>query len=207
MAKGIVARKLGMTQVFDAEGRSVPVTVLRAGPCFVTQLKTEDRDKYEAVQLGFERIRPALKTKAEIGHLKKNNMETFRILREFRDMGLDLQLGQEVNASIFQKGEIVKVSGISKGKGFQGTIKRYGFARGRMTHGSKFHRAPGSGGASAYPSRVFKGKRYAGQTGAKEITTSNLEIMEIDPVNHLVMIRGSVPGPRTALIRIEAMKT
>ncbi len=206
MAKGIIARKIGMTQIFDEEGKSIPVTVLRAGPCVVTQVRTMENDKYAAFQLGFEKIRAKLKSKAEQGHLKTKNLEMFRILREFRNTGWDFQTGQEIKADIFSRGDIVKASGVSKGKGFQGTIKRHGFGGGRAAHGSKFHRAPGSIGSSAYPSRVFKGTKLPGHTGSTMITVGNLEIVEVDVVHNLIMIRGAVPGPRTSLVRIEAQR-
>ncbi len=206
MAKGIIAKKIGMTQIFDEKGMVVPVTVLSAGPCRVTQVKTVDKDSYEAIQLGFEEVREITLTKARIGHLKKNNIAPLRILREFRNSGLTVEPGQEVKVDIFETGEKVKVTGISKGKGFQGVMKRHGFGGGRVTHGSKFHKAPGSMGACTYPGRVFKGKRLPGQTGAKVATTTNLTVVYVDPGNNLMMIKGSVPGARTSVLKVEAMK-
>jgi len=204
MAKGIIARKMGMTQVFDENGKIIPVTILRAGPCTVTALRKEDKEKYSATQLGFEEVREKLLTKPELGHLKKSNLPPFRILREFRDTGLELEVGQEVKADIFAAGDTVKVSGISKGKGFQGVIKRHGFHGGRATHGSHFHRAPGSLGATSTPSRVFKGKKLPGHAGSRAVTVRNLKIVRVDAEKNIILVNGPVPGPRTSLIKIEA---
>ncbi len=203
MAKGIIAKKLGMTRIFNDEGLSVPVTVLQAGPCRVLQVKTPERDSYSAVQLGFNPVRPVLVSKAERGH-QKGVEKPYRLLREFRDAG-DYEVGQEVKADVFEKGETVKITGVSKGKGFQGAIKRHGFGGGRATHGSGFHRAPGSLNASAYPSRVFKGKKLPGHMGARKVTTTHLNIELVDAQENLIFIKGAVPGPRTGFVRIEAM--
>lgn len=203
MAKGIIAKKLGMTRIFNEDGVSVPVTVLQAGPCRVLQVKTPERDSYSAVQLGFNPVRAMLLTKAERGH-QKGVERPYRLLREFRDAG-EYEVGQEVKADVFEKGETVKVTGVSKGKGFQGVIKRHGFGGGRATHGSGFHRAPGSMNASSYPSRVFKGKKLPGHTGARQVTTSHLKVVQVDAQESLIFIKGAVPGPRTGFVRIEAM--
>lgn len=206
MAKGIIAKKMGMTQFFDENGKVVPVTILQAGPCFVTQVKTKEKDSYEAIQIGFGLTREKLISKPEQGHLKKSGSPALKVLREFRDTGLNLAEGQEVKPDIFQVGEFVKVTGISKGKGFQGVMKRHGFGGGRMTHGSKFHKAPGSMGASTFPSRVFKGKKLPGRTGGRISTVTNLKVVHIDTSNNMLMVYGAVPGPRTTIVKVEAMK-
>ena len=203
MAKGIIAKKLGMTRIFDEAGASVPVTVLRAGPCRVLQVKTAEKDSYSAVQLGFNPVRASLVSKAERGH-QKGVEKPYRLLREFRDAG-EYEVGQEVKADVFEKGEVVKVTGVSKGKGFAGAMKRHGFGGGRATHGSGFHRAPGSLNASAYPSRVFKGKKLPGHMGARKVTTTHLKVVEVDPQESLIFIKGAIPGPRTGFVRIELM--
>ncbi|MCR9142378.1 MAG: 50S ribosomal protein L3 [bacterium] len=203
MAKGIIAKKLGMTRIFNDEGVSVPVTVLQAGPCRVLQVKTPERDSYSAVQLGFNQVRPVLVSKAERGH-QKGVEKPYRLLREFRDAG-EYEVGQEVKADVFEKGETVKVTGVSKGKGFQGAMKRHNFGGGRATHGSGFHRAPGSLNASSYPSRVFKGKKMPGHMGARKVTTTHLKVEHVDPQESLIFIKGAVPGPNTGFVRIEAM--
>ncbi len=203
MAKGIIAKKLGMTRIFDEAGVSVPVTVLRAGPCRVVQVKTAEKDQYSAVQLGFEVVRKKVLNKAELGHQKQFEAP-YRVLREFRDAG-ELQVGQELKADVFAAGETVKVTGISKGKGFQGVVKRYGFGGGRATHGSGFHRAPGSLNASTTPARVFKGKKMAGHMGVDQVTVRNLKIFQVDPLENLIFVKGAIPGPRTGYVKIEAI--
>ncbi|MEQ9367098.1 MAG: 50S ribosomal protein L3 [Leptospirales bacterium] len=203
MAKGIIAKKLGMTRIFNEDGVSVPVTVLQAGPCRVLQVKTPERDSYSAVQLGFNQVRPILVSKAERGH-QKGVEKPYRLLREFRDAG-EYEVGQEIKADVFEKGETVKITGVSKGKGFQGAMKRHNFGGGRATHGSGFHRAPGSLNASSYPSRVFKGKKMPGHMGARKVTTTHLKVELVDPQESLIFIKGAVPGPRTGFVRIEAM--
>lgn len=203
MATGILARKLGMTQIYEDSGKLIPVSVLRAGPCTVAQVKTEDKDGYSAIQVGFEPIREKLSTKAAVNHLKKRNIPLQRILSEFRDMPGSFESGQEINVSIFNPGDNVKVIGISKGKGFQGSMKRHGFAGGPAAHGSKFHRAPGSLGANTFPAEVWRGKRMPGRTGGERITVRGLKIVAVDTVNNLLFVSGAVPGARTTLLRVE----
>ncbi|MCE9599921.1 MAG: 50S ribosomal protein L3 [Spirochaetia bacterium] len=203
MATGILARKLGMTQIYEESGKLIPVSVLRAGPCTVAQIKTEEKDGYSAVQLGFEPIREKLSTKGRIGHFKKTGVPLQRIVTEFRDMPGNFESGQEVNVSMFNPGDDVKVIGISKGKGFQGSMKRHGFSGGPAAHGSKFHRAPGSLGANTFPAEVWRGKRMPGRTGGERITVRGLKVVAVDTVNHLLFVSGAVPGARTTLLRVE----
>ena len=204
MAKGIIARKLGMTRIFDETGEMVPVTVLEAGPCRVLQVKTPEKDSYSALQLGFGPSRASLVSKAERGH-QATEEKPFRVLWEFRGMEPALEKGAEVRADVFSAGERVKVIGITKGKGFQGVVKRYGFGGGRATHGSGFHRAPGSLNASTYPARVFKGKSMPGHMGSVRATALGLSIVQVDAENNLLFVRGSVPGPRHSIVQVEAM--
>ena len=190
----ILAKKLGMTQRFLDDGRVERVTVLEAGPCPVTAIRTHDADGYEAVQLGFGSVREKALTKPELGHLKKVDAPPLRTLVEFRDEAGELTVGESVTVEAFEVGQTVKVSGVSKGKGFQGTIKRHNFSAGPKSHGSHNVRAPGSIGASATPSRVFKGIRGPGHMGAKRVTQRGLEIVELIPDQNLMLLRGSVPG-------------
>jgi large subunit ribosomal protein L3 len=198
----ILAKKLGMTQVFQEDGRVARVTVLEAGPCPVTAIRTNDRDGYEAVQLAFGLSKEKHLTKAELGHLKKADAPPMRHLVEFRDEAGELQLGETVTVEAFAVGTRVKIAGTSKGKGFQGTIKRHSFASGPKSHGSHNVRAPGSIGASATPSRVFKGIRGPGQMGNKRASQKGLEIVAVDAAENLLMVRGSVPGARGALVEV-----
>jgi len=198
----ILARKLGMTQVFAEDGHVERVTVLEAGPCPVTAIRTFDRDGYEAVQLAFGSTKEKHLTRAELGHLKKADAPPLRHVREFRDEAGELQIGETVTVEAFEVGQTVKVSGTSKGKGFQGTIKRHNFKRGPKSHGSHNVRAPGSIGASATPSRVFKGLRGPGQMGNKRVTQKGLEIVDIRPDENLLLVRGSVPGPRNGVVEV-----
>jgi large subunit ribosomal protein L3 len=198
----LLGRKLGMTQVFGEDGRVERVTVVEAGPCHVTGIRTVDRDGYEAVQLAFGEIKEKRLTKAERGHLAKADAPSLRRLAEFRDEAGELTVGETVKADVFEKGDRVKVSGVSKGKGFQGTIKRHNFSRGPVTHGSHNVRAPGSIGASATPSRVFKGIRGPGQMGNKRVTQKGLEVVDVRPDENLLLLRGSVPGPRGQIVEI-----
>ena len=203
MLKGIIGKKLGMTQVFHEEGGVVPVTVIQAGPCKVIQVKTAEKEKYGAVQLGFEE-RPAQKMKKPLqGHFTKAQAPAFRYLREFRvsDPGA-FQVGQEITVESFQVGDRVDVTGVSKGKGFMGVVKRWHFRGGRATHGSMFHRAPGSIGASSYPSRTWPGQKMGGQMGNQKATLQNLEVMDIRPRQNLLLVKGAVPGGSEGLVLV-----
>src|SRR6202050_4533362 len=192
----ILAKKLGMTQRFLEDGKVERVTVLEAGPCPVTAVRTLDRDGYEAVQLAFGACKEKVLTKAELGHLKKADASAHRVVREFRDEAGELLVGETVTVEAFAPGDKVKISGKSKGKGFQGAIKRHNFASGPKSHGSHNVRAPGSIGASATPSRVFKGMKGAGRMGGKRITQRGLTVVEVIPGQNLLLLRGAVPGPR-----------
>jgi len=199
----LLGRKLGMTQVFDADdGHVERVTVVEAGPCWVTAIRTEERDGYEAVQLAFGDIREKKITKGELGHLQKADAPPLRRLAEFRDEAGELLVGQQVKVDVFEKGDTIKVSGVSKGKGFQGTIKRHNFTRGPVSHGSHNVRGPGSIGASATPSRVFKGIRGPGQMGNERVTQRGLEVVDVRPDDNLLFVRGSVPGPKGSIVEI-----
>jgi large subunit ribosomal protein L3 len=200
----LLGRKVGMTQVFADDGKVERVTVLEAGPCPVTGIRTLERDGYEAVQLAFGEVREKRITKAERGHLAKAGAPPLRHLAEFRDEAGELQVGEQVTVDAFEKGDRVKVSATSKGKGFQGTIKRHNFSRGPMTHGSHNIRAPGAIGASATPSRVFKGVRGPGQMGNRRVTQRGLEVVDVVPDRNLLLVRGSVPGPRHGPVEIRS---
>ncbi len=200
----ILAKKLGMTQVFQDDGSVARVTVLEAGPCPVTAVRTHERDGYEAVQLAFGQAREKHLSKAELGHLRKADAPPLRHVVEFRDEAAELQLGESVTVETFEVGGRVKISGVSKGKGFQGTIKRHNFASGPKSHGSHNVRAPGSIGASAWPARVMKGIRGPGQMGNKRVTQKGLEIVSIDPKQNLLLVRGSVPGPRGGVVEVRS---
>jgi large subunit ribosomal protein L3 len=198
----ILAKKLGMTQIFNEDGSVARVTVLEAGPCPVTAVRTLERDKYQAVQLAFGAAREKHLTKAELGHLKKADAPPLRHLAEFRDEGAELKLGDSVTVDAFAVGGHVKISGVSKGKGFQGTVRRHGFKRGPKAHGSHNVRAPGSIGASATPARVIKGIRGPGHMGACRVTQPGLEVVAVDAAKNLLMVRGSVPGPRGGVVEV-----
>jgi large subunit ribosomal protein L3 len=198
----ILAKKLGMTQLFTEDGTVERVTVLEAGPCPVTAIRTKERDGYEAVQLAFGASKEKHLTKAELGHLRKADAPPMRHLAEFRDEARELAMGETVTVEVFEVGAKVKISGTSKGKGFQGTIKRHGFSRGPKSHGSHNVRAPGSIGASATPSRVLKGIRGPGQMGNKRITQKGLTIVGVRPDDNLLLVRGSVPGPRNGVVEV-----
>jgi large subunit ribosomal protein L3 len=198
----ILAKKIGMTQRFLEDGRVERVTVLEAGPCPVTAIRTKDVDGYEAVQLGFGLVREKALSKPELGHLKKVDAPAMRTLVEFRDEAGELTVGETVTVEAFEVGQTVKVSGVSKGKGFQGTIKRHNFSAGPKSHGSHNVRAPGSIGASATPSRVFKGIRGPGHMGAKRVTQRGLEVVELIPDQNLMLLRGSVPGPKGGTVEV-----
>ena len=204
--KGIVGRKLGMTQVFDTETGSVtPVTVIEAGPCPVVQVKTLDQDGYEAVQLAFEEVLPRKLSKGELGHLQKAGLGAHRHLVEFRGPS-ELTVGESVTVDSFEAGDTIKVSGISIGKGFAGTIKRHRFHRGPKSHGSHNIRKPGSVGASAHPSRVFKGIRMAGRLGGGRVTQVGLHVHAVDPEMNLLLVKGAVPGPKNGIVEIREEK-
>ena len=204
MKKAILAKKVGMTQIFNEAGELVPVTVLQAGPCVVTQVKTIENDGYEAVQVGFEDIREKLVNKPVKGMFDKAGVSYKRYVREFKfENAADYNLADEIKADIFAEGDKVDVTAISKGKGFQGAIKRLGQHRGPMAHGSKFHRHQGSNGACSSPSRVFKGKGMPGHMGSVKVTTQNLEVVRVDAENNLLLIKGAVPGAKKALITVK----
>ncbi|MBP2242872.1 large subunit ribosomal protein L3 [Cytobacillus eiseniae] len=204
MTKGILGRKIGMTQVFAENGELIPVTVVEATSNVVLQKKSVETDGYEAIQIGFEDKREKLSNKPEQGHVAKANTAPKRFIRELRgaDLG-EYEVGQEVNVSIFAAGETVDVTGISKGKGFQGAIKRHGQSRGPMTHGSRYHRRPGSMGPVA-PNRVFKGKLLPGRMGGEQVTVQNLEIVKVDAERNLLLIKGNVPGAKKAMLKIKS---
>ena len=204
MKKAIMAKKIGMTQIFDESGLLTPVTVLQAGPCVGTQIKTEENDGYSAVQVGFDDIREKLLNNPEKGHFDKAEVSYKRYLQEFRfENAADYAVQQEIKADIFAVGDKVDATAISKGKGFQGAIKRHGQHRGPMTHGSKYHRHAGSNGSSANPNKVFRGKKMPGQMGHVKVTVQNLEIVRVDAENNLLLVKGSVPGPKKGLVTIK----
>jgi 50S ribosomal protein L3 len=202
MKKAILAKKVGMTQIFNEAGELVPVTVLQAGPCVVTQVKTVENDGYDAVQVGFEDIREKLVNKPVKGMFDKAGVSYKRYVREFKLEG-EYAVKDEIKAEIFEAGDKVDATAIAKGKGFQGTIKRHGQSRGPMAHGSKYHRHAGSNGACSSPSKVFKGKRMPGHMGGKKVTTQNLEIVRVDAEKNLLLVKGAVPGPKKALVTIK----
>ena len=204
MKKGILATKVGMTQIFNEDGVLTPVTVLLAGPCVVTQVKTAENDGYNAVQVGFVDKRAKLVSKPLKGHFDKAGVSYKRYVREFKfENASEYSVKDEIKADIFATGDKIDVTAISKGKGFQGAIKRHGQSRGPMAHGSKFHRHAGSNGSCSDPSKVFKGKKMPGQMGNKKITVQNLEIVRVDAENNLLLVKGSVPGPKKCLVTIK----
>jgi len=203
---GIIGKKIGMTRIFTEQGLSLPVTVIEAGPCFVTQIKTTAKDGYDAVQLGFNETRKKLLTKPVLGHLEKGKVPPVKVIKEFRDFdGLsDLKPGDEIKVERFSEGEIVDVTGTTKGKGFTGVVKRHGFGGGPKTHGqSDRMRAPGSLGQSSYPSRVFKGMKMAGRMGNQSVTVKNLMIIKVDPTNNLLIVKGAVPGANNGIVYVK----
>ena len=202
MKKAILAKKVGMTQIFNEAGELVPVTVLQAGPCVVTQVKTMDNDGYEAVQVGFGDKRENIVNKPMKGHFEKAGVSCKRFVRELKLEG-EYTLGQEIKADIFAAGDKIDVTATSKGKGFQGAIKRHGQSRGPMAHGSKYHRHAGSNGACSDPSKVFKGKRMPGHMGHVRVTVQNLEVVRVDAENNLLLVKGAVPGPKKSLVTIK----
>ncbi|UAL52441.1 MULTISPECIES: 50S ribosomal protein L3 [Metabacillus] len=203
MTKGILGKKIGMTQVFTEKGDLIPVTVIEATGNVVLQLKTVESDGYEAVQVGFSDKRDKLSNKPAKGHVAKANTAPKRFVREFRGEAGEYEVGQEVKVDIFSTGDVVDVTGISKGKGFQGSIKRHNQSRGPMSHGSRYHRRPGSMGPVA-PNRVFKNKLLPGRMGGERITVQNLEIIKVDVERNLLLIKGNVPGPKKALITVKS---
>ena len=204
MKKAILATKVGMTQIFNEDGVLTPVTVLQAGPCVVTQVKTVENDGYSAVQVGFTDKREKLVNKAQKGHFNKAGVSYKRYVREFRlEDAESYALAQEIKADIFAAGDKIDATAISKGKGFQGAIKRHGQHRGPMAHGSKFHRHQGSNGACSDPSKVFKGKKMPGHMGSKKITIQNLEVVRVDAEKNLLLVKGAVPGPKKSLVTIK----
>ena len=204
MKKAILATKVGMTQIFNEDGSLVPVTVLQAGPCVVTQVKTVENDGYSAVQVGFGEKREKLVNKPMKGMIDKAGVPYKRFVREFKfENAEEYSVKDEIKADIFTAGDKVDASAIAKGKGFQGAIKRHGQSRGPMAHGSKYHRHAGSNGACSSPSKVFKGKKMPGHMGAKKVTTQNLEIVRVDAENNLILVKGAVPGPKKALVTIK----
>ncbi len=210
--KGILGKKVGMTQVFDESGEVIPVTIIEAGPCFVTQKKTAKQDGYTAVQLGFEEVKPKRLTQPQKGHLRRNNLPPLRHLREIRmseDELEEYEEGQKIGIGVFEAGDVVDVVGISKGRGFAGAMKRHGFGGGPITRGqSNRQRSPGSIGATSTPGRVFKGKRMPGRMGNQRISAQNLQVVLVDPQRNLLAVKGSVPGARNGLLLIrEARKT
>jgi large subunit ribosomal protein L3 len=210
--KGILGKKVGMTQVFDDRGEVIPVTVIEAGPCYVAQIKTVERDGYSAVQLGFDEVKAKRLTRPQVRHLQKSNLPALRYLREVRlapEDATGFEEGDKLTVSIFEAGEYVDVTGTSKGRGFAGVVKRHGFGGGPKTHGqSDRHRAPGSIGACTTPGRVFKGKRMPGRMGGDRITIQNLEVVLVDPERNLLAVRGAVPGSKDGLVLIQqARKT
>ena len=202
MKKAILAKKVGMTQIFNEAGELVPVTVLQAGPCVVTQVKTVENDGYDAVQVGFADKREKLVNKPVKGMFDKAGVSYKRYVREFKLEG-EYAVKDEIKAEIFEAGDKVDATAIAKGKGFQGAIKRHGQSRGPMAHGSKYHRHAGSNGACSSPSKVFKGKRMPGHMGGKKVTTQNLEIVRVDAEKNLLLVKGAVPGPKKALVTIK----
>ena len=204
MTLGVIGKKLGMTQVFDEQGLAIPVTVIKVDKIVVTQVKTVEKDGYNAIQVGTVQAKEKHLTKAQIGHLKKNQLENFRHLQEFRiDNPQDYKVGQSIEVSILENIEKVDVVGTSIGKGFQGTVKRWNFSRGPMGHGSKNHRAPGSIGAGTTPGRVIKGKKMAGNMGNERVTVTKLKLVKVDSENSLILIKGAVPGPEGKLVTIK----
>lgn len=204
--KGMIGKKVGMTQIFDDNGNVIPVTVIEAGPCHVTQIRSKDKEGYVAVQLGYGETKPERLTKGQLGHLKRNNLPALRVLREFRikQGEADVQEGDQIKVDVFAKGERVDVIGTSKGRGFAGAIKRHGFNRQPKTHGqSDRERAPGSVGQRSFPGRTLKGQRMAGHMGNERVTTQNLEVVLVDTERNLLAIRGSVPGHKNGIVMIK----
>ena len=205
MQKGLIGRKVGMTQIFDEEGKVIPVTAIEVGPCTVTQIKTVEQDGYTAVQLGFGEVKERKLNKPELGHLSKNKLVPKKYLREFRlDSVEGMKVGDELKADVFAVGDKVDVQGTSKGKGFQGVIKRHGQSRGPMGHGSMYHRRPGSMGPTSTPGRVFPGKNLPGHMGVETVTIQNLEVVKVDLDKNVILVKGSVPGTKGAILKVKS---
>jgi len=202
MTKGILGKKVGMTQIFTEAGELIPVTVVEAAPNVVLQVKTVETDGYNAVQVGFDDLRDVLSNKPAKGHVAKANTAPKRFIREFKNIE-GLEVGAEITVDTFEAGDVVDVTGTSKGKGFQGVIKRHGQSRGPMAHGSRYHRRPGSMGGASFPSRVFKGKALPGQMGGNRITIQNLEVVKVDAERNVILIKGNVPGSKKSLVEIK----
>ena len=204
MFKGLIGRKIGMTQVFDDDGAALPVTLIEAGPCYVTQIKTVESDGYASVQLGFSEVKPKRLTQGQLGHLERNDLPPLKVLREFRSKTPEISEGDVLKADIFEKNERVDVVGTSKGRGFAGVVKRYGFAGGPKTHGQSDRlRAPGSLGSGTTPGRVWKGKKGPGRMGNARVTSSNVRVVLVDPERNLIAVDGSVPGPKGGTVVIK----
>jgi len=204
MFKGLIGKKIGMTQIFDENGSAVPVTILEAGPCFVTQIRTLENNGYSAVQLGYEEVKEGKLTKGQLGHLTNTKLPPLRFLREFRLKNPDVKVGDKIDVSTFEPGNRVDVVGTSKGKGFAGTVKRYHFKGGPKTHGQSDRlRAPGSIGSTTTPGRVFKGKKMPGHMGSQRVSSQNIKVVLIDAENNLIAVNGSVPGPKGGLVIIK----
>ena len=202
--KAIIGKKVGMTQIFDENGFVIPVTVIEAGPCTVAQVKSVDTDGYNAVQLGFGEVKDKHINKPEKGHFAKSKLAAKKHLREFRVDSADVKVGDEVKADVFAAGDKIDVQGTTKGKGFQGVIKRHGQHRGPMGHGSMYHRRPGSMGSTSTPGRVFKGKKLPGHMGVQTVTIQNLDVVRVDMDKNVLLVKGSVPGPKGAILKIKA---
>jgi large subunit ribosomal protein L3 len=204
MLKGLIGKKIGMTQIFDDNGTAIPVTIIEAGPCYVTQIRSVETEGYSAVQLGFGETKPKRLTGGQLGHLKRNDMPPLRYLREFRTKDADLNEGDQLTVEVFEVGDHVDVTGTSKGRGFAGVVKRHGFRGGPKTHGqSDRQRAPGSIGATSGTARVFKGKRMPGHMGNRRVTSQNLKVVLVDPERNLIGVRGAVPGPKGGLLVVK----
>ena len=207
MLKGLIGKKIGMIQIFDDNGAAVPVTVIEAGPCYVTQVRKVETDGYSAIQLGFEEVKPKRLTAGQLGHLKRNDIPPLRFLREFKVKTPDVEEGSSVTVEVFNEGDHVDVVGTSKGKGFAGAVKRHGFRGGPKTHGqSDRQRAPGSHGAGTTPGRVFKGSRGPGHMGHERVTVHNLKIIQVDKDRNLLAVRGAIPGPKGGVVMIKGAR-
>lgn len=208
MIKGLIGRKIGMTQIFDEEGNAIPVTLIEAGPCYVTQVRRPEKDGYSAVQLGFQEVNPKRLTGGQLGHLKRAGVPPLRYLREFRVKNPEVKEGDKITVEVFSVGDRVDVTGTSKGRGFQGVVKRYGFGGGPKTHGqSDRWRAPGSRGAGTFPGHTWKGSKAPGHMGNRRVTVMGLQVVLVDPERNLLAVKGAVPGPKGGLVLIrEARK-